>query len=147
MNPAFVPAAFHNRPLNQLDRNRRLIDSQHARGLARGRADAAGKLRKVIRRVKPPDCCLPPAVIDQIVPVGNQVIDRASRMAEGNAAVHAAGALLALLFFRKRFVDLKPVLDALVGFAARRLFALNLQKPSDLTHAAPLSKTSPEATE
>ena len=81
---------------------------------------------------------LPAVVVDQVVPVGNEVVDRAAGMAEGHAAIHAASALLALLFLGKRLVDLEPVLDALVGLAARGLFALDFQKSGDLTHAAPL---------
>ncbi len=81
--------------------------------------------------------CLPAIVVDEIVPVGDEVVDRAAGVAEGHAAVHAASALLALLFFRERLVDFEPVANALVGLAARGLLALNFKKARDLTHAAP----------
>ena len=52
---------------------------------------------------------LPAVVVDEIVPVGDEVVDRAAGVAEGHAAIHAASALLALLFFGERLVDFEPV--------------------------------------
>ncbi len=123
--------------LDELDGDRRLIDAQDAGGFARRGADAAGELRKVVGGVQAADRALPAVVVDQVVPVGDEVVDRAAGVAEGHAAVHAARALLALLLFRKWLVDFEPVLDALFRLAARRLFALNFKKSCDLTHAAP----------
>ena len=53
----------------------------------------------------------PAVVVDQVVPVGNEIVDRAAGVAEGHAAIHAASALLALLFFGERLVDFEPVLE------------------------------------
>ena len=146
MNPALVPCALDNAALNQLDGNRRLVDAQHAGGFAGRGTDASGELREVVGGVQAADCIFPAAVVDEIVPIGNEVVDRTAGMAEGHAAIHAARALLALLLLRERLVNLEPVLDPFVDLAARRQFALKLQKPSDLTHAAPLPVPSPEAT-
>ena len=56
---------------------------------------------------------LPSVVIDEIVPVGNDVTERAAGMAEGDAAVHAARALDFEHFLVGRSVDFPVVLDTL----------------------------------
>ena len=145
MNPAFVPPALHDGALHQLDRHRGLVDAQHAGGLARGGADATCELGKVVGGVQAADGGFPAAVIRQVVPVRNQVVHRTAGMAERNAAVHAARALLALLFLGEGLVNLQPVLKPVLDFAPGGLFAIDLQKPCHLTHAAPLLPP-PEAT-
>ena len=138
MNPAFVPRSFDNRPLDELDGDGRLVDAEHAGGFAGSGTDAARKLGEVIRRVQAANGGFPTVVVDEIVPVGDEIVDRAAGVAEGHAAVHAASALLALLFFGEWLVDFEPVANALVGLAARGLFPLKLKKSCDLTHVAPL---------
>ena len=138
MNPALVPGAIDDAALDELDGDGRLIDAQHAGGLAGRGADAAGELGEVVGGVEAADGGFPAAVVDQVVPVGNEVVDRAAGVAEGNAAIHAARALLALLLLGEWLVDFEPVLKPVFDLAAGGLFALNLQKSCDLTHAAPL---------
>ena len=128
MNPALVPRALNNRALDELDGDGRLIDAEHAGGLARGRADAAGELREVVGRVEAANGRFPAVVVDEIVPVGDEVVDRAAGVAKGHTAVHAACALLALLLFRERLVDFEPVFDALFGIAARGLVRVGFQE-------------------
>ena len=147
MNPALVPGAIDDGPLDELDGDGRLVDAEHAGGFAGSGADAAGELREVVRRVEAANGGFPTVVVDEIVPVGDEIVDRAAGVAEGHAAVHAASALLALLLFREWLVDFEPVANALIGLAARGLFALNFKKSCDLTHVAPLLwQPSPEAT-
>src|SRR5579872_7376069 len=143
MNPTLIPGSFDDALLNQLDRNRRQIDAEDAGGFARSRTDAARELREVVGGVQASDGILPTAVIDQVVPVGDKVVDRAAGVAEGNAAVHAASALFALLLFREGFVYFEPVFDSFFGLAANRLFALDFEKSCDLTHGAPPRLPSP----
>ena len=128
MNPAFVPGALDDAALDELDGDRRLIDAEHAGGFARRGADAAGELGKVVGGVEAADGGFPAAVVDEVVPVGDEVVDRAAGVAEGHAAIHAASALLALLLFGERLVDFEPVLDALFDLAARGLFAIEFQE-------------------
>ena len=64
-------------------------------GFARRRTDASGELREVVGGVQTADRFLPAAAIDQIVPVGNDVGERAAGVAERHAAIHAARALRA----------------------------------------------------
>ena len=127
-NPALVPGALDDAALDDLDGDGRLVDAQHAGGLAGSGTDAAGELGKVVGGVQAADGCLPAAVVGQVVPVGNEVVDRAAGVAEGHAAIHAASALLALLFLRKWLVDFEPVLEPLLDLAAGGLFALESQE-------------------
>ena len=60
------------------------------------------------------------SLINQVVPVGNDVVDRAAGVAERNAAIHAARGLRAHFFFRERLIDLEVVVDALGDGATRR---------------------------
>ena len=71
-----------------------VVDAEHARSLARRGAQASGEFGKVVRRVQPIDRRAPPIAIHEIVPVGNQVAERAALMTERNAAVHAARRLI-----------------------------------------------------
>ena len=96
-DPAVFIGAVDDRDLDRLDGHRRLVDAQHARVLARGGADAAGELGEVVGLGQAVIRLFPLAVVDQVVPLGDEVVDRAARvgLAERDAAVHAAGALLA----------------------------------------------------
>ena len=67
---------------------------------------------------------IPLALVDQVVPLRDQVIQRAAAehtaqldaaLAEGDAAVHAACALGLLLVGMQRDVKLVKILDALLG--------------------------------
>ena len=69
------------------------VDAEHARRLARRRAQPAGELREVVRRVQPVDRVPPVVAVDEVVPVGDQVAERAAVVAERDAAVHAAPGL------------------------------------------------------
>ena len=71
-----------------------LMPSTHD-AFARRRAEPAGELGEVVGRVQPIDRRLPAVAVDEVVPVGNQVAERAALMAERDAAVHAARALIA----------------------------------------------------
>ncbi len=93
-DPAFGERALDDRRLRRLDRHRRVVDPEHARSLARRGTQPSGELGKVVRRVQPIDGRAPPIAIDEIVPVGNQVAERAALMTERDAAVHAARRLI-----------------------------------------------------
>src|SRR5262249_44685305 len=95
-DPAFVPRPVHDRELDLLDRHGvALVDLEHARRLARRRAEAARELRKVVRAVELRDRVLPPVAVDEIVPARDQVLERAARLTEGHAALHATPRLVA----------------------------------------------------
>ena len=117
-DPALLEALVDDRALDALDRHRRLVDAEHARPFARRRADAAGELGEVVGLVQPVERLAPEAAIDEVVPLGDQVVDRAARrpcrdqrarVAERNAAVHAARALLLQRRLGQVLVELVPV--------------------------------------
>ena len=87
----------------------RLVDPEHARRLARRRAQAAGELGEVVGGVQAVDRVLPVVAVDEVVPVGDQVAERAAVVAERDAAVHAAPGLTLQLVEREVLVDLLPV--------------------------------------
>jgi hypothetical protein len=126
LNPAFVPGALDDAAFNELDGNGGLIDAQHAGGFAGSGADAAGELGEVVGRVEAANGALPAAVVDQVVPVGDQVIDGAAGVAKGYTAIHATGALLALFFLGEWIVNFEPVHKAIFDLAPSGLFALDL---------------------
>ena len=72
--------------------------------------------------------------IHEVVPVGDEVPERAAAVAEGHAALHAARALLAQLDERERLDELAVVADALARRALRRLGAGDLQEGAELAH-------------
>src|SRR5947209_7369398 len=80
------------------------------------------------------DGFLPMIAIDQVIPVGNDVIDGASRMAEGNAEIHAARGLRADFFLGKLVVNLEVVVDALFDGAAYGHLAREFFETGDFTH-------------
>ena len=108
-DPAFLPTVVDDGALDVLDRDRRLVDAEHARAFARRGANAAGELGEIIRLVQALERFFPQAAIDEIVPFGDEIVDRAAAghaaderagVAERNAAIHAARALLAEFFLR-----------------------------------------------
>ena len=66
------------------------VDAEHAGRLARRRAQPAGELGEVVGGVQPLDGLVPVVAVDQVVPVGDEVAERAAVVAERDAAVHAA---------------------------------------------------------
>ena len=124
--------------LDVLDGDGRGVDAEDAGAFAGGRADAAGEFGEVIGLVQAVEGFLPQAAIDQVVPFGDQVVDRAAGghaaeqragVAERHAAIHAARALLAQLRFVEVVVELVPVADAFDGAngpaAVSRRYSMN----------------------
>ena len=137
LDPAFFPCAVDDGFFDQFDRDGRFVDPQDARRFAWRGANAPGKLRKIISGMEDADRILPAVAIDEIVPVRNDVVDRAARVAERNAAIHAARALHAHFFFRERLVDLEIIVNALRDRTPRRHFTRVFLEAGDLTHESP----------
>ena len=121
-----------------------LGDRQHARGLARCRAQPAGELGEVVGGVQPVAGGVPPAPPHQVVPFGNEVAQRTARsprVAERDSAVHAAARLLrhlaGALVRVLPLVDLAPVADTLVDGALGRLDLGHLEEPVRISHGWP----------
>src|SRR5438034_2882416 len=87
--------------------------------------------------MKLPQRFLPASAINKIIPVRNEVVDRASGVAERHAAIHPARSLRAQLLFRKILINLEPIVHALGDWTAGRSLARMLHKSGCLTHGAP----------
>src|SRR5262249_19610181 len=93
-DPALLPRPVDDRALDLLDRDGAALAAlEHARRLGRGRAEAAGELREVVRAVQLDDRVVEAVAVDEVVPVRDQVAERAAVVAERHAALHAAGGL------------------------------------------------------
>ncbi len=133
-DPSLVPGPVDDLDLDLLDRDRIGIDAQHTRGLARRRTEPAGELREVVRRVQPLDRLLPVIPPDQVVPLRDQVAERAALMAERDPTVHAATGLALQPVGGEVGVDLLPVLDPDVDRPARRQLARSGQERLRVSH-------------
>ena len=105
-------------------------------------SQGAGQMRpvnsgKLLVECKHADGVAPAIAIDQIVPIRNDVVQRAAGMAERHAAIHAARALGPNFLLWKILVDLEPIVDALGDRPARGRFARVFEKAGDFTHARP----------
>ena len=141
-HPPLLPGAVDDRVLDLFDRDRvALADLQHARRLARRGTQPAGELGEVVGRVQLRDRVLEAVAVDEVVPVGDQVPQRAAVVAEGDPAVHAAGALVAQLLHRPLQLELAVVADALARVPLWDPVALDLQEAAELAHQGPASPT------
>src|SRR5690606_30992064 len=66
-----------------------------------------------------------------------------TRVAERNAAIHAARALLAQFLFCPLPLELAPILQPLLDGPARRNSAIDLEKSCDFTHDFPCAPKKP----
>src|SRR5581483_7535288 len=142
-DPAHLEALVDDRALEVLDGDRRLVDAEDAGALAGRGADPARELRKVVGLVQALERVLPLVAVDQVVPLGDQVVDGAARghaghqgarVAERDPAVHAARALGAELPLLHVEVELLPVRDPLAGVAVHGKFALVLHEAGRFAH-------------
>ena len=111
-----------------------LIPSTHEASHGAGQR-RAGELGEVVGRVQAVDGRAPLVAVDEVVPVGDQVAERAALVAERDAAVHAARALLAQLVARA--TGDRPRSQSWtrsVDRAVRLLVPLELHEAGGLTH-------------
>ena len=136
-NPSFFEATLDDVLFDLLDCHRRVGDAEDACGFAGSGANASGEFRKIIGRMKLPHGFFPSAAVYKVVPVRDQVVDRASGVAEGDATIHATGALSAQFVFGGIDVNLKPVIHALGDGAALGMLWPILDESRRFTHVAP----------
>ncbi len=134
-DPAFRPAFFDDRDFDGLDGHRLFGDVQGTGRLARRGADPARKLREIIGRMQNTQGFLPFALIDHVVPFRDDVVDRTAAVAIGDAAIHAAGALLPGLGLGQGNGEFVVVLQAL---RRRRVGSI---APGDLHEACRFTHT------
>ncbi len=133
-DPAVFPRLVGDRVLDRLDADRVVVDVERARRLARRRAHASGELREIVGRVQRLDRALPVLLVNEVVPVRNDVVDRAAAHAERRAAIHAARALHAGLLVGEPRDEFAPVPDAFLRRLVRFCQPLELHESRDLPH-------------
>ena len=123
---------------NRLDRDRDVLEVQRAGFLAGRRADAAGEFRKIVGRVQVADRRVPVAIVDEIVPVRDLVVDRTARraVAEGNAAIHAARGLLLDFRLRHRQREFAKMPDTIGCRLVLVHLPVDLEKTCYLAHVS-----------
>jgi hypothetical protein len=140
LHPAHCPRLVGDRLLDRLDGDRHVLEIEGA-GLLAGRgADAAGELREIIGGVEVARRLLPVVLVDEIVPVGDLIVDGAAgrAMAIGNAAIHAARGLARYVLLVERQRELPEMPDAIGRRQVLLVLPVDLEKPRRLTHLNPL---------
>ena len=89
---------------------------------------------KLFVRCSSIDRLAPAVAVDEVVPVRDQVPERAAVVAERHPALHAARALVAQLEQRQRAHELAHVVHALLRIALERLRARDLEEGTELAH-------------
>jgi hypothetical protein len=88
-NPSFVERPVDDGLLDLLDRHGFIVDGENAGRFARGGTQATGELGKVVGGMQLLHGGLPVVARDEVVPLGDAIAQRASVVAEGDAAIHA----------------------------------------------------------
>ena len=136
--PAVFPAFVDDEMFNRFDADRIAVDAKRACRFTRRRADAAGKFRKIVGRMKIIQRFLVIAPVYQVIPVRDDIVDRAAAVAERDAAIHASRALdLCFIIFQMELKFLVMLLARLRRFTCF-LQALELQKAGYFSHVFPL---------
>ena len=139
--------AIGDRAFDRFDGDRVLVDVERTRGLARRRAHAAGHFREIVGRVQVARGLFPVAVVDEIVPVRDLIVDRAARRAGreragahaiGHAAIHAARGLRDVVLLGHRQHEFAPMAHALRDRLVVAVLALVFEKTRDLAHCRAL---------
>ena len=136
-HPSLAPGSLDDLVFDPLNGHRVVVDPEDAGRLARCRAQSAGELGEVVGGVEALDGVGPVVLVHQVVPLGDEVAQRAAVMAERDTAVHAARPLLLGLLCAEGLVDLTPVAQAHRDRAPARQRAPVLHEPRRLTHGRP----------
>ena len=127
-----------DRDLDLLDRDGRLVDSEHTRRLARRRAQPTRELGEVVCGMQAFAGLAALVTPREVVPLRNQVAEGATLVAERNTAVHTTAGLFAYCCRVTLFVDLFPVHKTQSNGAARRGFTFRyLQESLGISHRSP----------
>ncbi len=135
-DPAVRPGAIDDRALDGFDCHRTIVNVQRASGFARCRTNAAGELRKIIRRMKIARSLLPIGVIDEVVPIRDLIVDRAAAVAKRNPAIHAACRLILGRFLGKRDHEFLVMTNPVGSRRIAPVAPVNFEESRYLAHAS-----------
>ena len=138
-HPAFGKTVVDNILLHHFNSDRLIVNAKHTGGFARRGTNASRKFREIVGRMQRAQGLAPAAFVHQVVPIGNYVIHRTTRMAKRHAAIHTAAGLFFELVGRELLIDLEPIVDAFENRAAFRRLARIFQKSCDFPHRAYLA--------
>jgi hypothetical protein len=138
-DPALLEAASDDGQLDLLDRDGVVVDVEHAGRLARRGADQPGEFGEVIGGVQLGERVAPAVAVDEVVPVRDQVPERAALVAERHAAVHAARALVAQRAVVRQREVLPVVAHALARVAFLEADPLEPEEAAWVSHQAATS--------
>jgi hypothetical protein len=138
LDPVVRPGLVDDRHLDLLDRHGRLVDAEHARALAGCRTQATSELREVVRGVQAFDGLASLAPARVVVPLRDEVAERAALVTERHTTVHAAASLTAERRGVALLVDLFPVHESQGDRPACGQLALpRLQESLGVSHRSP----------
>ena len=147
-HPAHFERMIDNRTFDILNRNRWFDHGQATGTFAGSRTDSTGELRKIVRLVQSVQCVAPAALVNKIVPFGDEVIDRASGghirhqiagMTKRHAAIHAPRPLNLEVSLGHVFVELIPIQNAQQRITVRGDLSCVFFEASGLSHGTLLS--------
>ncbi len=124
--------------LEQLDTDRVVIDVQDACGFAGSGADAPRELREVVGGVQSLAGFFPVTSVHGVVPVGDEVAERTSRVAKRDPAVHAARPLKLQFILNHRKLELPVMLYPFGGAELLGGLAPVLFKACNFSHCRSL---------
>src|SRR5260370_10060526 len=131
-HPALLEGAIHDGAFDGLDSDGIVANVERTRRFARGRTDATRELGKIVGRMQAARRLLPCARIDEVIPVWDLVVDRASGVTIRDAATHATRRLLTGFGLRQRQNELAPVTNALLDRLIVAVVARAFQKTGNL---------------
>ena len=135
-DPAMGPGVIDDLLLDLLYGDGLVVYGEHAGALARGRAHPARELGKIVGGVQALDGVPPAVPVHEVVPVRDQVPERAAgeAVAKRDGAVHAARRLGGQVLRAHGLVHLAPVPDPQVHGTVLGVLALELQKAVRVSH-------------
>ncbi len=144
-NQTFRETAIDDGPFDRFDVHRRGGNPQRTGAFAGRGAEPAREFREVIRGVQIVEGIFPAPVVDMVVELGDEIVHRAAgiAVAEGDAAIHAARALVARGLFGKRVFEFFVVLDPLGDRFALHVSAVEFFETRDFSHLKNLARTVP----
>jgi len=136
-DPAFIKCSIDNLDLDLLDSDWWLIDANHASRFTGSRAQPASEFREIVCGVEAFDGLAPMITVDKVVPIRNEIAERAAVVTERDAAVHASTGLGTDLVCWKFLVDLFPVTKSNWNRSAFRQLPFPLKETCCFTHERP----------